>query len=82
MALNFPANPSDGEIYDKFRWDAAIGAWLLYSPLTLNEIQDVDALAPSSGDILYWNGSEWEAVSPEEAELSDKDLNALFWMYA
>lgn len=82
MALNFPISPADGEIYENFRWNAEIGAWQVFSPLTLNEIEDVTAPSPNAGDIVYWNGSGWVSASPEEADLTDKNLNALFWMYA
>jgi hypothetical protein len=82
MALNFPANPEDGEKYENFVWSASIGAWQFTSQLTLNELEDVTTPAPISGDLLYYNGQEWVNASPEEADVSDKDLNVLFWMYA
>jgi hypothetical protein len=82
MALNFPANPVDGQIYENFAWSDSVNAWQFFSPLTLNEIEDVTAPAPVGGDILFYNGNEWINSSPEDADLSDKDLSALFWMYA
>ena len=82
MALNFPANPSDGDRYENFVWNDSVGAWQFTSPLTLNEIEDVTTPAPIRGDVLYYNGNEWVNASPEEAELSDKNLSVLFWMYA
>ncbi len=82
MALNFPVSPADGDVYENFIWSASVGAWQFTSPLTLNEIEDVTAPAPLQGDVLYYNGSQWINASPEEAELSDKNLNVLFWMYA
>lgn len=82
MALNFPANPVDEQIYENFKWSETIGAWQFFSPLELNQIEDVTAPAPAEGDILYYNGNEWINSSPEDANLSDKDLSALFWMYA
>jgi hypothetical protein len=27
MALNFPNEPEDGEIYEGFKWNATVGAW-------------------------------------------------------
>lgn len=82
MALNFPANPVDGEIYENFKWSASVGAWQFFAPLELDQIEDVTAPAPTAGNILYYNGTEWINASPEEADLTDKDLSALFWMYA
>ncbi len=82
MALNFPASPANGDTYENFVWDAAIGAWQFTTQLTLNEIEGVTTPAPNSGDLLYYNGTQWVNASPEEAEVTDKDLNVLFWMYA
>lgn len=82
MALNFPANPVDKQIYQNFKWSETIGAWQFFSPLELNQIEGVTVPAPAKGDILYYDGNGWINSSPEEANLSDKDLGALFWMYA
>jgi len=82
MALNFPTNPLDGLVFEGFQWDAAVGAWQVYSPLTLNEIEDVNSPSPSSGDLLSYNGTEWVSASPEDLNVGDADLGALFWMYA
>ncbi len=82
MALNFPANPVDGEVYENFVWDEAIGVWKVKSLFELNQLQDVTTPSPLQGDVLYYDGSQWINASPEEAELSDKNLNVLFWMYA
>lgn len=27
MALNFPSNPTDGQLYDAYIWNATVGAW-------------------------------------------------------
>jgi hypothetical protein len=82
MALNFPVNPADGDTYENFVWDEGIGAWQFTSQLTLNEIEDVTTPSPNEGDLLYYNGNQWVNASTEEADVSDKDLNVLFWMYA
>jgi hypothetical protein len=84
MALNFPASPADGEIYENFQWDATIGVWQVRSILELNELQDVTVAAPVEGDLLYYNGTEWVNTAPADIDLgaSDENLSALFWMYA
>jgi hypothetical protein len=82
MALNFPANPADGEVYENFVWDEAIGVWQVQTLFELNQLQDVTTPSPNEGDLLYYNGTQWVNASKEEADVSDKNLNALFWMYA
>jgi hypothetical protein len=84
MALNFPANPTDGEIYENFQWDESIGAWQLRSLFELNELQDVNTPSPVEGDLLYYNGTEWVNAAPADINIgtSDENLSALFWMYA
>jgi hypothetical protein len=84
MALNFPASPADGEIYENFQWDEAVGAWQVRSLFTLNELQDVTTPAPNEGDLLYYNGTEWVNAAPADLNIgaSDENLSALFWMYA
>jgi hypothetical protein len=84
MALNFPANPVDKEVYENFVWDAAIGVWQVRSLFEINQLQDVTAPAPLEGDLLYYNGSEWVNVAPADINIgaSDENLSALFWMYA
>lgn len=38
MALDFPANPTDGQVYDSYYYDAAIGAWQSNSGVVLPNI--------------------------------------------
>ncbi len=84
MALNFPANPTDGEVYENFEWDEAVGAWQVRSFFQLNELQDVTTPFPNQGDLLYYNGSQWVNAAPADINIgtSDENLSALFWMYA
>jgi hypothetical protein len=84
MALNFPASPSDGDIYENFEWDAAIGVWQVRSFFQLNELQDVTTPSPIEGDLLYYDGTQWINAAPADINIgtSDENLSALFWMYA
>jgi hypothetical protein len=84
MALNFPASPTDGQIYENFEWDESVGAWQFRSQFSLNQIQDVSTPTPVEGDLLYYNGTEWVNAAPADINIgtSDENLSALFWMYA
>ena len=84
MALNFPTNPADGQVYENFTWNDQVGAWQIRSLFELNELQDVTAPSPVEGDLLYYNGSEWVNAAPADINIgtSDENLTALFWMYA
>jgi hypothetical protein len=84
MALNFPPNPVDGEVYDNFTWNESVGAWQVRGLFALNQLQDVSAETPEEGDLLYFNGAEWVNVAPSDINIgsSDENLSALFWMYA
>ena len=66
--LNFPANPSNGDTYDNFVYDAAKGAWKLQTLLgnDLDDLNDVDATTPANGDYLTYNDStgNWENTPP------------------
>jgi hypothetical protein len=84
MALNFPASPADGDLYENFQWNEDIGAWQLRTLFELNELQDVTAPSPIEGDLLYYNGTQWVNAAPADINIgtSDENLSALFWMYA
>jgi len=84
MALNFPASPANGDIYENFQWNQAVGAWQLLTLFELNELQDVTAPSPTEGDLLYYNGTQWINAAPADINIgtSDENLSALFWMYA
>jgi hypothetical protein len=85
VALNFPNSPIDGQSYEGFIWNESVGAWqradLLFQ---LNELTDVAAPSPVTGDLLYYNGEQWVNAAPEDINIgtSDENLSALFWMYA
>jgi hypothetical protein len=84
MALNFPAEPVDGQTYENFVWDEGAGVWQVRSSFNLDSLIDVDIDNANEGDLLYYNGAQWVNASAEELNISgsDEDLGALFWMYA
>lgn len=54
MALDFPANPTDGQIYGSYRYSSAVGAWQGIEeqpPLTISS--PVAPTAASPGDLWY-----------------------------
>ena len=75
MALDFPASPSDGDLYDDFYWDDTAGIWRRQLSVTnVDDLNDVDATTPSDEDILIYNDSSgnWESgnvstIVPEPA---------------
>jgi hypothetical protein len=60
MALNFPADPENGQVYENYTYDAAKGVWKKIVA-NLNSLSDVDAASPSDGDILLYttDGNSW-----------------------
>lgn len=57
-ALNFPANPVNGQVYDTYTYDTGVGAWRSASTATAATL--VSATAPTSttsGD-LWWNTND------------------------
>lgn len=82
MALNFPLDPEDGQTYENFRWSESIGAWQFTVPLNFDDLVDVEIPNPQQDDLLYYNGTQWVNASPEDLNVGDADLGALFWMYA
>lgn len=56
MALNFPANPSDGDIYESYVWNATVGAWQAQAAAGGGsiEVSSTAPLNPSAGD-LWWD---------------------------
>lgn len=37
MAMNFPANPQDGDLFEGFEYDSTIGAWTIPSPESVDK---------------------------------------------
>lgn len=72
MALNFPANPNNGDTYDNFYWDAVAGIWRRQLTVTnladldskpIDDLDDVQTSNPEEGEILIYreNTQLWEA---------------------
>lgn len=84
MAIVFPDNPSDGDLYDEagrlFRFTDPPGVWesvgsVDVANIALGSIDDLDDVnttnpAPNNGDALVYNGSlqEWVPGNPSFAE--------------
>lgn len=82
MALNFPADPVDGQQYENFIWVESIGAWQFSAPIALDNLSDVSAETPATDDLLYYNGTQWVNASPQDLNVGGADVGVLFWMYA
>lgn len=70
MPLDFPASPTNGQVYSGFYWDASAGIWRRQlSPVELDDINDVNATAPADNDILVYNtsNSKWESNNVSSA---------------
>jgi len=67
--VSFPATPVEKDLFyrtDTHKWYQHNGSdWICLNRPNLDDLSDVDATAPSTGDILRWNGatSYWEATS-------------------
>lgn len=58
MALNFPANPNDGDTYENYVWNATVGAWqTIEDPSSIGDIGDVTITSPSDGQALVYDNS-------------------------
>lgn len=54
MALDFPSNPSDGEVFGSYIWSATKGVWQSREEsATVAVISPTAPLSPSNGDIWY-----------------------------
>lgn len=76
MALNFPTNPSDGDIYEDFYWDDAAGIWRRQLSITnLDDINDVSATTPTDGDFLTYDDATGNWIN--ETVTYSYDINDL-----
>ena len=54
MAIDFPASPTDGQVYQGYRWNLAKGAWLSNNPATGSVITSATTpVGASAGDMWF-----------------------------
>ena len=83
----YASSASDGDIWV---WDHATQTWngdstieeVVTSRVDLDDLRDVSTTAPTSGDLLSWNGTEWAPTAPAGggvtfAGLSDSNFTSL-----
>jgi hypothetical protein len=54
MALNFPNNPDDGDVYEGYTWNDTVGAW----QSTLSDFFPT-IVSPTIGQKLVFDGTNW-----------------------
>ena len=62
MATDFPASPSNGATHAGFTYNSTTGTWeTSLSTSSIDSLADVDTAtsAPSTGQLLQWNGTNW-----------------------
>lgn len=54
MAIDFPSSPTDGQVYQGYRWNLAKGAWLSNNPATGSVITSATTpVGASAGDMWF-----------------------------
>lgn len=64
MATDFPNSPSNGDTHAGFTYNSTTAAWESV-PSGIGALTDVDTTtsAPSTGQLLQWNGTNWVPVT-------------------
>ena len=78
MATDFPASPSNGDTHAGFTYNSTTGTWeTSLSTSSIDLLVDVDTTtsAPSTGQLLQWNGTNWVPFS-QIVEVDQYRLNA------
>ena len=77
MATDFPANPSNGDTHAGFTYNSTTGAWESSASTSSNidALTDVDTTtaAPSTNDLLKWNGTNWVPTTPTVQGITHQD---------
>lgn len=61
-ALDFPIDPTDGDVYENYVWVAALDAWrrLPIDPaIPLGNLEDVTLTSPATDEVLKYDGTKW-----------------------
>lgn len=82
MAINFPDTPSlnDTHTVGSTTWIYDGEKWLVLAPtIELDDLADVSAPSPSTGDFLKWDGTAWVPDSVASIESLDDigDVNVV-----
>jgi len=77
MATDFPANPSNGDTHAGFTYNSTTGAWesSASTSSSIDALTDVDTTtsAPSTNDLLKWNGTNWVPTTPAPGGITHQD---------
>jgi hypothetical protein len=74
MALDFPAEPEDGEVYEGFFWDATLQVWKkTTAPAFLDSISDVNITNPADNEVLVYDNDSgnWINQTASEAGIAE-----------
>ena len=82
-ALNFPANPSNGDTYENYVYDSSLSVWRVgvqAVTLPLNGLSDTEITSPSDGQALVYDSSsgEWVNETPAStlSDLTDTNISS------
>jgi len=69
MSLNFPDEPSDGDIFQGYIYDATRGVWdvKLIADQNLEDLDNVNVVAPVDGQALIYDAANTEWISGDVA---------------
>ena len=77
MATDFPANPNPGDTHAGFTYNSTTGAWesSASTSSSIDALTDVDTTtaAPSTNDLLKWDGTNWVPTTPTVQGITHQD---------
>lgn len=82
MALDFPLNPADGDIYGNFVWDETLDAWKrrpLPPVINIGDLGGVDTAGVEDGQALVYSAStsEWVPGSAAPSGINIQSSNSV-----